>query len=116
MVTAYLWALAGLLFASEILMLVVLGGSTWAVLGRGLPGVLAGIAAVAVAVALWALFASPQPVFDVAAAKYGVKIVLYSGAAVLLMLAGVRAHLVWLFAVSSLVLNLAAVLTPYRGF
>jgi hypothetical protein len=116
MVTAYLWSLAGLLFTSELLMLGVLGGGAWAVAGRGGPGVLAGLAAVAVGVALWALFASPQPVMDVIVAKYAVKIGLYTAATVLLAAAGVRLPLVWVFAVFSLIVNIAAVLPPYRDF
>ncbi|MEJ9077982.1 MULTISPECIES: DUF2568 domain-containing protein [Gordonia] len=114
--TAYLWSLAGLLFTSEVLMLGVLGGGAWAAAGRGWPGVLAGLAAVVVAVALWALFASPQPVVDMIVAKYAVKIGLYAAATALLVAAGIRAPIVWAFAVFSLVVNIAAVLPPYRDF
>ncbi|QRY61209.1 DUF2568 domain-containing protein [Gordonia sp. PDNC005] len=116
MVTAYLWSLAGLLFVSEVLMLGVLGGGVWAVVGRGWPGVLAGLAAVAAAVALWALFASPRPVMDVTVAKYAVKIGLYVAATALLAAAGARLPTVWAFAVFSLVVNTAAVMPPYRDF
>lgn len=114
--TAYLWTLAGLVFASELLMLAALGGSVWLLAGRGGLGVVAGVVAVAVAIAAWAVFASPQPIVDVAAAKVAVKVALYLGAAVLLAVAGVRASVVSGFAVFSLIVNIAAVLPPYRDF
>ncbi|GEE03726.1 hypothetical protein nbrc107696_41720 [Gordonia spumicola] len=116
MVTAYLWTLAGLLFAVEIVMLGVLGGAVWAVAGRGWVGVAAGVAAVVLAVVLWGLFASPRAAVDLAVAKYAVKIGLFAAATGLLAASGARGGWVWTFAAASLVLNIAAVLPPYRDF
>ncbi|MCF8571455.1 DUF2568 domain-containing protein [Gordonia sp. HY002] len=112
----YLWTLAGLLFAGELVMLAALGGSVWILAGRGGPGVAAGAATVAIAIAAWAVFASPHPVVDVAAAKAAVKIALYAGAAALLAVAGVRTSVVYGFVAFSLIVNIAAVLPPYRDF
>lgn len=114
--TVYLWTLAGALFASELLMLAALGGSVWILTGRGAAGLAAGVAAVAVAVALWAVFASPHPVVDAAAAKAVVKVALYLGSTALLAAAGAKGSIVWGFAVFSLIVNIAALLPPYRDF
>ena len=114
--TVYLWTLAGLLFVNELLMLAALGGSVWILTGRGWLAVAAGAATVAIAIAAWAVFASPQPVVDVTEAKAAVKVALYVGAAALLAVAGVRTSVVYGFAVFSLIVNIAAVLPPYRDF
>nr|WP_281378497.1 DUF2568 domain-containing protein [Gordonia humi] len=111
-----MWGLATLVFVSELLMLAVLGGATWQIAGRGVIGLVAAAAAVVIAVALWAWFASPQAVVDSAVAKALVKIGLYSLAAGLLAVAGARPGLVWGFAVFSLIVNLAALAPPYRDF
>ena len=116
MTQLYLWTLAGLVFASELLMLGALGYGVWLATGGGVGGVAAAGAAVLAACVLWALFASPKPVFDVEPVKYAVKVGLYLLAALLLARGGVRAEWVWAFAGFSLVTNIAAVLPPYRDF
>lgn len=113
--TAYIWTVSLLLFVSEVVLMGVLGYAVWRLTGRGLLGWAAAIAAVVAACALWGLFAAPRATFDVAAARYAVKLGLYAGATALLAFAGVRTPAVLGFAGFSLAINVLALLPPVAG-
>lgn len=116
MAGAYVWSLAALMFGIELLMVAVFGYGGWALGGRGVVGWGAAVIAVATVVAMWALFASPTPVVDIGIVKLVVKVVLFAGAALILAVVAGRTDLAVVFAIASLLINLAALLPPYSNY
>lgn len=116
MEAGYVWTLAVAVFGVELLMVGVLTLSARRAAGRGARGWAAALGAGAVVVALWALFAAPTPIIDVAPVKFAVKVVLFAAAASALWLVLRRANLAVVFAVAALVLNVAAILPPYNNY
>ncbi|ALG84130.1 DUF2568 domain-containing protein [Gordonia phthalatica] len=116
MTSIYVWTLATVVFLLELAMVGVLATAAWLLADRGWTGWLAAIGTATVVVALWALFASPMPVVDVAVLKLVVKVVLFVAASLAIWSVMHRADLAVWFAAVAVVVNLAAIVPPYSNY
>ena len=116
MTSIYVWTLATGVFLLELAMVGVLAAAAWQLAGRGAPGWGAALGTAAAVVVLWALFASPAPVVDVALVKLVVKAALFAAAALAIWAVADRLDLAVWFAAVSLVVNIAAVVPPYSDY
>lgn len=116
MAAMYVWSLAAVLFSVELAMVAVITAAAWQAAGGGVPGWLAALAAASAVVAVWALAASPSPIVDSGIGKLVVKVALFAAAALLLRSTMHRPDLALWFAAVALVINLAAILPPYRDY
>lgn len=116
MTLIYVWSLATVAFALELVMVLVLGYAGWVAASGGAMGWLVGAGVAVVVAIVWGLFAAPQSTFDVPVLAVTVKVVLFAAAAIVIWRVAGRGDLAVAFAVVALAANVAALFPPYRNY